>query len=264
MHELVCDFMDNRSTINFLLERGADSTVHDVHGRTVLESLPCYNLYLATLFRPAEQKRTEMLGESDLNIIDEHGNTLLHNIILRHKSAKIEPLINHYLLPTTSNKRGKTVLDLLYKLQDQACIDALHKAVFTIFFCTPCYKHGYKEMKAFFKHAFASSHREIFVRGIVHQAAQLSRESAYKFCTYLLKWGAPVNVQSQVGDFPQHDDKHPYALSWAIEIENRDLIKLFLCHKAIVHGDMLILVNKISSHKIYEMLEKHYQKQKER
>lgn len=287
LHELVRDFADNRFTISFLLERGADSNVRDTYGRTVLESLPSYNSHLSTLLKPTyakassfakatadttagtpiEQPIVEMLGELDLNILDEHGNTLLHKNILWHKLAGIEYLINQYLLPITKNRRGKTVLDLLYKLQDQSCIRALHKAVFTVFFCTPCYKREHKIVKTFFKHAFASPHQTLFVRGIVHHAAQLSRESAYKYCAYLLKWGAPVNVKSQVGDFRQHDDKYPFALSWAVAKRDVDLIKLFLRYGAMVSQDMLNDVsccfNKREAATIYTLLQEHYKKQQE-
>lgn len=276
------------ATIMFLLDHGASTSIVDHCYQRPISLVARDNYKVLKLFMPSTQNKAEIFKlftsllkrddigtvedmittlldyEPDLSGMDDYENTLMHKVAAWCKPASIEFLVRHYLLPTTKNKWGETALDLVYESQDQACIQALNNAVFKIFFCTPCYTRGYRNIEAFLKYAFASPYREKFVRGILHLATFARAEIAYTNCLSLLEWGAPVNVQSQTGDFPQHDDKYPFALSWAVKKGAYDLIKLFLHHGATVHEGMLVLSDEVVySYKIYNMLEKHYQKQQE-
>lgn len=265
LHEAVCCFHaeDCLTKTAFLLERGAMDFLRNAEGKVPYHLISPQHFQLMKVFYPPRNRRTETFDffisvfqqdditifekaiellldyEPDFSGIDKYGNTLLHKAILARKPNSMRFLVKHDLLPLTANKWGNTVLDTAYLQGDQACIKALNDAVFEKYFTTPCYKPGYKALKAFLKYAFASPYKETFVRGILHYAAYEKAEIAYNQCLPLLKWGVPINLKSCPGDFPQQDDKYPYALSCAVKRADADLIRIFLDRGATVHEEML-------------------------
>ncbi len=265
LHEAVSCFQadDAITETAFLLERGANPFLRNAQEKTAYELIH-HNFRLMKLFYSPKDRKAQTFDffvsvlqqEEDISIFektidllldyepdfsgaDEYGNTLLHKAIFGRKPNSIKFLVRHNVLPLTTNKYENTVLDLVYVLQAENCVKALSEAVFEKFFVTPCYSPGYKVLKAFLKYAFKSIYKETFVRGILHCAASPKPEIAYDQCLLLLKWGAPVNLKSQKGDFPKQDDKYPYALSGAVAKWDVNLIDLFLDYGATVHKEML-------------------------
>jgi ankyrin repeat protein len=265
LHEAVCCFHAEDCLIKttFLLERGALDLLRNDQGKIPYQLISPQHFKLMKLFYPPRNRKVETFDffvsvvqqddianfektidllldyEPDFSGTDKYGNTLLHKALLARKPDSIRFLVKHNLLPVTRNKWENTVLDTAYLLEDQTCIKALNDAVFEKYFTTPCYKPGYKALKAFLKYAFASKYKETFVRGILHYAAYPQAEIAYNQCLPLLKWGVPINLKSCPGDFPKQDDKYPYALSCAVARSDADLIRVFLDHGATVHKEML-------------------------
>jgi ankyrin repeat protein len=298
LHDAIKEVGNNKkkmTKIIFLFERGASILLCNDHFETPMGLIDSDhdNFRLKKLIRPVKRDSTHVFNlfasiiahdtmdnfqklltlfvdeEPNFEGADKYGNTLMHKAMIWGRPSAITFLVSHNHLPITSNVWGQSVVDMVYASEDQACIASLNKAVFDAFFSIPCYRPGYQKLKSFLKYAFLSKHKDIFLRGIVHAAASYPMaEVAYDQCARLLKWGAQIDIQSCPGDFPLHDDKYPYALSWAVKKGDADLIHLFLEHGAKVHQEMLEddfkhHFNHSELQEIRYLLEKTFQEQKE-